>query len=98
MAGVRKSTKTTVSAESIGVDKKVYDEKVKDLEDKISRLEKSLSEALSSVKDLQTKVDKNLQTAATSTDVVDSGARSAIRTLITMLRSNRRPNMNWPNI
>ena len=98
MAGVRKSTKTAVSAESTGVDKKVYDAKVKDLEDKISRLEKSLSEALLSVKDLEAKVDSNLQSTPASNNVVDSGARSAIRTLITMLRSNRRPNMEWPNI
>ena len=98
MAGTRKTTKSTVSAESNSVDKEVYDAKVKDLEDKISNLEKSLIEALSTVKDLQEKVSNDLQAKATSAETVDSEARSAIRTLITILRSNRRPNMSWPNI
>tara|TARA_Y100000816_G_C25984213_1_gene514014 strand:+ start:282 stop:584 length:303 start_codon:yes stop_codon:yes gene_type:complete len=100
MAGTRKTTRTTETKNKTvetGVDVKTYQAKVSELETKIVTLEDKLSEALSKVKVLEEKV-KSIPQDVSSNSTVDGEARSAIRTIITMLRSNRRPNMDWPNI
>jgi len=101
MAITKKTTKT-VTTDKQTVEKEeccqACEKNVKELEAKIGSLEKSLSEALSLVKELQEKVSSTPKPVAATAGTVDGEARSAIRDVIKILRSNRRPNMEWPKI